>query len=471
MNYLIKRIVVGVCVAIVMMMVHHIARASDFVWSYAGATKGYPTAMAACLAANATTTQIAQTVQGYACKNGTNTLSNVYIVSGTCTAPNTVNPATGVCAAPAAPICTAGASTTFNASAPSGSLLTAATARAAIPTNDGSCNIQSHPTVVDCWHYTSSPTSGYCTYTGIQTGVAAPQNDAFTPPTGVTPLPASVTASGDPATGCPAGLSNIGTDSTGTPICSGSGTSPATSPNTTTTNPTTTSTSGTGSSAVTTTTSSSSNQNSDGSSTTNTNTCVTPASTGSTTCTTTQSTSASSSGAPGVADGKSAAASGSSGAASTPPDDMCSLHPELNACTNSQVTSSGCSGAVSTVAVTGDAIQGAILQSLANEQCANSVPTAASTLGTQMMNGQDPLQSSLPTKANGSTVNGTNLIDQTGFLGGGSCMADQSFAYANTTLVIPFSTVCPYLLPLRAAIMLAALIAAYYMLSGAILRE
>jgi hypothetical protein len=151
-------------------------------------------------------------------------------------------------------------------------------------------------------------------------------------------------------------------------------------------------------------------------------------------------------------------------------NDLCKLHPDLNVCKNSQITGGGCTGATESTACTGDAIQCAILKEQRRQYCENTVVTPAKTLYDQMAGGGDPLASTLPSKANAQVVNGTNSIDQSGFLGGGSCFADYQFQFSGTSMAIPFSNVCPYLIPLRVAIMLSALVAAYYMLSGAILR-
>ena len=196
---------------------------------------------------------------------------------------------------------------------------------------------------------------------------------------------------------------------------------------------------------------------------------------GDTTCTATQSTSNASDGTPGTSDGKSAPASGTSkGGTGTgnDPSDLCALHPNLNVCQNSQVVGNGCSGGLSTIAYSGDAIDGAILKKVADDMCAKATASDGSKLYDQMNSGNDPLSGQIPTKSNGKSIDISNGhgLDQSTFLGS-SCFADKSYSYGGRQLTIPFSNVCPYLLPLRAVVMFAALMGAYFMLSGAILRS
>lgn len=261
---------------------------------------------------------------------------------------------------------------------------------------------------------------------------------------------------------CPPGTLNIGTDSSGTATCRGNGL--GSSPTTQKTDvlpPVTVS----NSDGTTTTTNTSKTSNADGSTTTNTVTCTPSAGGTGSSCIASSNTSNNAAGAPGKSDG-----TGKGGSASA--DDVCTKHPELNICSNSQVVGKGCTGISSTIAYSGDAIQGAILKSIADDACAKATPSDASKLYDQMATGNDPLRATLPTKANGTTINisNGNGLDQSGFASS-SCFADKSYSYAGQNLVIPFSNICPYLIPLRVAVMVAALMASYFMLSGAILRS
>lgn len=149
----------------------------------------------------------------------------------------------------------------------------------------------------------------------------------------------------------------------------------------------------------------------------------------------------------------------------------CDLNPSMTICKAASVGGGGCSGKVSNRTFEGDAIQGAILKQLADTDCANNEANPLTTLGNQLTTGADPLSSTLPTKENGETVNFEASFDQSGFLGGGACLADKSFSVMGKTIPLPFSQVCPYLLPLRYALMIAAMMIAFKMVSGSVLRD
>ncbi|HJW54708.1 MAG TPA: virulence factor TspB C-terminal domain-related protein [Burkholderiaceae bacterium] len=127
------------------------------------------------------------------------------------------------------------------------------------------------------------------------------------------------------------------------------------------------------------------------------------------------------------------------------------------------------SGDCENTACEGDAITCAILRQQRKEYCENQKESDISNLGKSIMAGSDP--KSLPSVANASSVDLSSTLDSSGFLGGGSCFSDRSFSYGGMSLTIPFSRVCEYLLPLRVAIMLMALLASFRLLSQSILRE
>lgn len=474
MNYMIKRIIVGVCIALVMMMVHKVSHAAGFGYNGANGLVSTPQAWCDSMVGPGVTTYAATPVgDGYGiCQYWTGSaIANVPKPVGTCDAPSTVT--NGICnAPPATPKCTADGVNgdplpgSHHDVMYAGNGKTAGWPGGAAGGKVNGCNIQIDQLDDDCKQVSGN---WYCGVGYHYTGEGTYKDDS-PGPTAPVPLVPNATpdqtnqplkdASPNPDNSCPPGTKNIGTDSAGTAMCMGSGVGSSPTTQTTQTAPPVTTSNSDGS---TTTTNTSTATNKDGSTTTTTNACTVNAG-GLSSCTQSTSTSNSSAGAPGKSDGTGKGGGGAAG------DDMCTKHPELNVCSNSQVVGNNCNGKVSNISVDGDAIQGAILKRMADEQCANAVDTPESILGKQMMAGQDPLAATLPTKANGQTVDVNKALDQTGFLGA-SCWADKSYGYGGKTLVIPFSTVCPYLIPLRVAVMFAALMAAYFMLSGAILRE
>lgn len=267
------------------------------------------------------------------------------------------------------------------------------------------------------------------------------------------PLPAN--ASGN----CPAGSVQAGYDSSGITICVGTGTSPGgdgtssskdARPSTTTTSK---STDAAGNVTETTTTTT---KNSDGSTTTTT-TAATTGADGSKSVTGSSST------------GK--AADGNQGVPDPDPSDFCTQHPDLSVCKNSSVT-----GTCGAIACTGDAIQCATLQQAAAMRCAKDdddkalKATAAYTLGQNVLNGADPLSSTLPTRANATAVS-VPAMDSSGWLGGGSCFPDKTFSVQGRSFTISFSQACNVLVALRYALMVAASLVAFKIVRGAFLSE
>lgn len=148
-------------------------------------------------------------------------------------------------------------------------------------------------------------------------------------------------------------------------------------------------------------------------------------------------------------------------------DDLCKKNPNLNICRNSTV-----SGDCENTTCEGDAITCALLRQQRKEYCENTKENPQTTLGNQLLAGNDPLKSTLPTAANATGVNlGQGALDTSGFMGGGSCFADKSFSVMGQTFVIPFSAVCNILLALRFAIMIIASLVSFRMVSGVIFRE
>jgi hypothetical protein len=497
MNNLLKRFVVMACIGIVMMCAHGISHAQTFYRNNVHPDRFFSTVDAACI--DGMTNYPGRTYSGFNAN-----VSNNYICLGkaspnspdgalfgvstqSCPTSQVFIPSTGTCgASPPPPPTDCPAGLHLHLTTVTGGGTISACQRGPSPCPDGQTHLDNMCVIPACPAGQHRDLLGNCVPDPVNCPGGGVAQDAasckkLVCPSGDTiqnnqciPPQDSIPQITNPMNGCPSGTINVGTASDGTPMCKSIKVDTPLVDNTpkVTEKPPTTVDNGDGTQ---TTTTQSSAQNSDGSTTTKTTTCTT-ASDGNTTCQTGITTGANSSGGSGKSDGGLGGSGGGTGSgkgtgATDDQSDLCAKHPHLNICSNSQVTGGACSGMVSTTACTGDAIQCGMLRQMRDENCANSKDTPSSILGNQMMNGNDPMQKSLPSKANGTTVNGANSIDQTGFLGGGSCWNDQQFPLGDSTVTIPFSNVCPYLLPLRAAIMLAALIAAYFMLSGAILRE
>lgn len=154
--------------------------------------------------------------------------------------------------------------------------------------------------------------------------------------------------------------------------------------------------------------------------------------------------------------------------AEDPSKDFCKQNPTLTICKNSSV-----SGDCESLTIDGDAIQGAILRQQKKEYCDNLAQSAIKDLGLALIANADPMQTQFPTIDNATIVDLSNIgnLDSSGFLSGGSCFSDKSFAVAGITVKLPISILCDYLIPLRLAVMLLALMASYKMISGTVLRD
>ena len=319
------------------------------------------------------------------------------------------------------------------------------------PTTSASCAISTVPDVVSC--YTVPASDGgkdfYCNYTATSTGddsakdapgdagvITTPEN--ATP--GTTTVPASQTGGK-----CPGGTVQAGADSSGIPICIGSGTNPtnSTSTGTVSTPPTTT----TAADGTKTTTSTTAVTNSDHSVTTTTTTTVTSPD-GTVKTSQTSTTSNTPTGTPGKGDDS---------------KDFCSANPQLTICQNSSV-----SGTCGQTACQGDAIQCATLRAAAAMQCAQQQDTEAlkalpaKALGDQIMGGNDPMAGQISDTLKGTDVDMSRVsFDQSGFLGGGTCLANRSFVVMGRAVPVDFTTVCNNIAPLRAVMMAVALIMSY----------
>jgi hypothetical protein len=267
-------------------------------------------------------------------------------------------------------------------------------------------------------------------------------------------IPIPPTKADSPNSNCPTGSVQGGSDSSGIPICIGTGSTP---PSTKTTLPViqkapVTVTNSDGSKTTTTTTVST---NSDGSTTT-TNEVVTVAPDGTKTTTGDASTSPNSTGGSGKADEKTS--------------DFCKSNPTLSVCRNS-----GVSGTCGEITCTGDAIQCATLRATATMECrekqdrSDAAASDPGKLGAQLAAGTDPLKSSLPSAANAQVVQMPGTLDQSGFLSGAAFFADTTVTVRGHTVTIPWSKAAPLLLAFRYAMMLVAALASFKIIRSAVL--
>jgi hypothetical protein len=253
---------------------------------------------------------------------------------------------------------------------------------------------------------------------------------------------------------CPIGTSQIGTDSAGIPICRGD------KPDAPSTKQTTTQTT-TAPDGTKTTTTTEKTTNSDGSQTTKTTTTTTaPDGTQSTTQGT----------ATGTKPGTSV--EGKNDSTDDQKSDLCKQHPTLNICRNSQI-----SGACESVSCDGDAIQCAIARQVAIDACELQKGSDALkgspgyALGMQLASGTDPRQSDIDTALAGTQVDlSSQSLDQSGFLGGGSCLPDRSISVAGRTVAVSFGAVCNNISGLRYAVLACSLLVAYLLVSKSVLQ-
>ncbi len=333
--------------------------------------------------------------------------------------------------------------------------------------SDGQCEIKLTG-VRYCYQGTDG--KSYCKYDTVTTGnIRAPSAPDVPPAVSNPPGDVGNTAGsqqspplpGQPGGGCPKGMVNAGLDSSGIPICMGTGYD---RPSTTT--PTTTT-----SSAPTTT------NNSDGSTTTTQNTTTTNADGTKTTVTTTvikmpdgstsQTQSSSTTARP---DGTTGVSTGGSGS-STDKGNLCSENPNLTICQNSTV-----SGTCGEISCTGDAIQCATLRAAAALQCARQADedglkaNASKTLGDAILGGTDPAKTTIDTLIKGDTADmSAPTLDQGGFVGGGSCLPDKTFFVMGHAVTVSFATVCSNIQPLRYIVMACAFILVYLMVARSVI--
>ena len=154
-----------------------------------------------------------------------------------------------------------------------------------------------------------------------------------------------------------------------------------------------------------------------------------------------------------------------------PDKTFCQQNPNLSICKDS-AWSGSCTQGLANYQCSGDAVQCAMARALAEQRCKfdqvdQQISDASYTVtGKQILSGNDPQSASLPSVQNAQFVQLSQTLDQSGFLSGGSCFVDKFFTLNGRSFVLPFSTVCPYLLPLRFLIMTIASIMSFYILAG-----
>lgn len=323
-----------------------------------------------------------------------------------------------------------------------------------------------------------SATGSFCYWKIVRTGdkYTGPANDTsgggsqdVTPPPTVPPpvVPSPPIQPPKPSTPdvcstcvpCPAGTVQAGISASGIPMCVGTGTNPpppATPPPTTVKSPV----SSTGTDGTVTKVQESTQNNSDGSVTTTTTTTVTKPD-GSVSVSQSAAVTPSAAGSPGRTDGQ-------------PSDDktnFCKQNPTLSICRESSV-----SGTCGQITCTGDAIQCSTLRAAAAMQCKmqededalKAMP--ARTLGDQILSGADPMKGAIDAAIKGETVDfGAEKMDQSGFLGGGSCIAPKTFHFFGKSHVMDFATACDNAQPARFVILGLAFIVAYLIVSKSVL--
>ena len=391
----------------------------------------------------------------YKCNDKNGTHQDNLTAWGSCDAGTTFNPVTGTCSSPTTTTTTTTttnpcpASGTVSVSVPSAWL--GADGRpigSLFPAPSGTYSYQGCMVAITPQGFTGTCTStpggpwpalGYCTYNATHTGVqgsGSPLPDA-------PPAPNTTPDNGK----CPKGTISGGVDSSGIPICIGSKTDsvPDAGKETTSKPPPVTNPDGS-----TTETETKERVNSDGSKTTTTTTTET-ASNGQRTVTVTQSTSAKPTGEKGQDDKNT---------------DFCEKNPQLTICKNSTV-----SGSCESTSCEGDAIQCEILRQQRKQYCEDRADTPESNLGKSLLSGNDPMKSQIDQVMAGEERDfSSTSLDQSGFIGGGSCLANRSFTAFGQTIEMNFTSVCNNLAPARYGVLAMSFIVAYLIVARSVLQ-
>jgi len=322
----------------------------------------------------------------------------------------------------------------------------------------GQCTMTASAGPTSCSIDSVASSNGYnrisCMVPMIGTGSICNSNqeDPVTGPSAVQPPAANTASNGS----CPTGSVPAGQDSSGMTICQGkASTTPP--PTTTTTAPASSTTDASGNTVKTQAVAST---NADGSVTTTTTTTTTTPSGAVTVA---------------VKSVTGNAPAGTAGTQDTPQQqkDMCALHPELNICQNSQVQ-----GLCEQVTCTGDAIECATLRAASAIQCRDKddhdtlAKSSLVTDGNALIAGSDPKQAQIDAALKGTTVDLSNPnLDQSGFLGGGSCFGTKTFHVMGRTVSYDFASVCANIQPLRYVMLSIGFILAYLIVSKSLLQS
>jgi hypothetical protein len=366
-------------------------------------------------------------------------------------------------APPAGPVCTAGSTVrvTYKMIDSKGVTLPK-------PPLDGSTDGECKLKLVDVKScYLGVDDVSYCTYIGERSGdplaasdkVPGPSTEVAAKP-GEEPLPTNAGSVKD-GTACPKGTVAGGFSADGLINCVGTGSTPKNpSANPKTTQVATSTTNPDGSVTVTTTTI---KVNADGSNTTTVDkvTTASPSNGGGVTKEQTKETTPTAGGAPGK---------------ETPDKpqeqvNFCKQNPNLAVCRESSV-----SGTCGQTACVGDAIQCATLRSAAAMECRERdaveelkrMPVRGS--GQAIMDGADPQQGAIDAMLKGEVIDLSRPnLDESGFLGGGSCFAPKNFMVAGRSVTVEFGIICDNIQPLRYVVLACAFIVAYLLVSKSVM--
>jgi hypothetical protein len=263
----------------------------------------------------------------------------------------------------------------------------------------------------------------------------------------------------DPGKGpCPAGTVHAGMSLSGIPMCIGTGSTPPAKP-------------------VQPKTETEKNETAADGTITNTKTVITTNADGSTTKTVTvtatkpDGTKTTS----GTAD-TSTTPTGAAGKADRPTEDdkydLCKTNPNLSVCREGSVT-----GTCGQIQCVGDAVQCATLRAAAAMECRGKADEDAlkampqTALGNQILSGADPMKAQIDTAMKGTEVDLSKTeLDQSAFLGGGSCLADKTLSVLGRPVTVKFAQLCTNIQPLRGVIMACAFILAYMIVSRSVLQ-
>jgi hypothetical protein len=311
-------------------------------------------------------------------------------------------------------------------------------------------NCHSYGTGFDYCEYQYESTGDTCS---VGDGTSAPETPPADPNPPRTDVPPFVPPQGD----CPKGTYQGGVNSAGTPMCYGPGSDPKKpKPPPPKTESEKTEQGEDGSSTHTKTTKTT---NSDGSVTTVTVMTVTRPD-GSKETTVTADTSKTPVGQPGKDESKQ----------EDEKYDLCKQNPNLNICRNSSVA-----GTCGQISCQGDAIQCATLRAAAAMECKGREEEqklrqmASHNVGELILSRADPAQGDIDAALKGTEVDmSQSKIDDSSFVAA-QCMGDKSFVYSGRTITIPISRFCGMIEPLKYAIVAAAWIIAYTIVSKSVL--